>query len=132
MFYLNTYHIFVACCRLCSSAHRRAPRHLCFSPASFNHRINEFSHAIKKGPGHATAYSNCVLANMMQKKYNLALDDLKKAKELKPKDSAIRYNLASCHSLMGDVDLGFVEFDAVLAPLKAVGVQIPFHLDRRS
>ena len=30
---------------------------------------------------------------------------------------------------MGNVDLGFVEFDAVLAPLKAVGVQIPLQLD---
>jgi hypothetical protein len=62
---------------------------------------------------------------MMQKKYNLALDALKKAKELKPKDPAIHYNLASCHSLTGNIDLVFVEFDAVLAPQKAVGVQIP-------
>jgi hypothetical protein len=52
---------------------------------------------------------------MMQKKYNLALADLNKAKELKPNDPAIRYNLASCHSLMGNVDLGFVELDAALA-----------------
>ena len=90
-----------------------------YSPAIFNENINnaitEFSNAIKKDPGYATAYSNRSVAYMMQKKYNLALDDLKKAKELKPSDPAIRYNLASCHSLMGNVDLGFVELDAALA-----------------
>jgi tetratricopeptide (TPR) repeat protein len=89
------------------------------SPAIFNENINnainEFSNAIKKDPTYATAYSNRAVAYMMQKKYNLALDDLKKAKELKPNDPAIRYNLASCHSLMGNVDLGFVELDAALA-----------------
>ena len=89
------------------------------SPAIFNENINnainESSNAIKKDPGYATAYSNRSVAYMMQKKYNLALDDLKKAKELKPNDPAIRYNLASCHSLMGNVDLGFVELDAALA-----------------
>lgn len=89
------------------------------SPSIFNENINnainEFSNAIKKDPGYATAYSNRSVAYMMQKKYNLALDDLKKAKELKPNDPAIRYNLASCHSLMGNVDLGFVELDAALA-----------------
>ena len=89
------------------------------SPAIFNENINnainEFSNAIKKDPSYATAYSNRAVAYMMQKKYNLALDDLKKAKELKPNDPAIRYNLASCHSLMGNVDLGFVELDAALA-----------------
>ncbi len=89
------------------------------SPAVFNENINnainEFSNAIKKDPAYATAYSNRAVAYMMQKKYNLALDDLKKAKELKPADPAIRYNLASCHSLMGNVDLGFVELDAALA-----------------
>ena len=56
------------------------------SPAIFNENIsnaiNEFSNAIKKDPGYATAYSNRSVAYMMQKKYNLALDDLKKAKEL--------------------------------------------------
>ena len=89
------------------------------SPAIFNENINnainEFSNAIKKDPSYATAYSNRAVAYMMQKKYNLALDDLKKAKELKPNDASIRYNLASCHSLMGNVDLGFVELDAALA-----------------
>jgi tetratricopeptide (TPR) repeat protein len=89
------------------------------SPGIFNENIenaiNEFSNAIKKDPTYATAYSNRAVAYMMQKKYNLALADLNKAKELKPNDPAIRYNLASCHSLMGNVDLGFVELDAALA-----------------
>jgi tetratricopeptide (TPR) repeat protein len=89
------------------------------SPGIFNENIenaiNEFSNAIKKDPTYATAYSNRAVAYMMQKKYNLALADLTKAKELTPNDPTIRYNLASCHSLMGNVDLGFVELDAALA-----------------
>jgi tetratricopeptide (TPR) repeat protein len=89
------------------------------SPGIFNENIenaiNEFSNAIKKDPTYATAYSNRAVAYMMQKKYNLALADLTKAKELTPSDPTIRYNLASCHSLMGNVDLGFVELDAALA-----------------
>ena len=75
----------------------------------------KFSDAIKKDPMNATAYSNRAVAYMWQKNYNLALADLNKAKELKPNDPAIRYNLASCHSIMGNVDLGFVELDAALA-----------------
>jgi hypothetical protein len=89
------------------------------SPGIFNENIenaiNEFSNAIKKDPGYAEAYSNRGVAYMMQKKYNKALDDLKKAKELKPDSANIRYNLASCHSLMGSVDYGLDELDAALA-----------------
>jgi tetratricopeptide (TPR) repeat protein len=77
--------------------------------------INEFSNAINKDPNYAEAYSNRGVAYMMQKKYNKALDDLKKAKELKPDSANIRYNLASCYSLMGSVDYGLDELDAALA-----------------
>jgi tetratricopeptide (TPR) repeat protein len=77
--------------------------------------INEFSNAIKKDPNYAEAYSNRATAYMMQKKYNKALDDLKKAKELKPESASIRYNLACVHSLMGNVDYGLDELDAALA-----------------
>jgi tetratricopeptide (TPR) repeat protein len=76
--------------------------------------INEFSNAINKDPNYAEAYSNRGVAYMMQKKYNKALDDLKKAKELKPDSANIRYNLASCYSLMGSVDYGLDELDAAL------------------
>jgi hypothetical protein len=88
------------------------------SPGIFNENIenaiNEFSSAIKKDPNYAEAYSNRGVAYMMQKKYNKALDDLKKAKDLKPDSANIRYNLASCHSLMGSVDYGLDELDAAL------------------
>jgi hypothetical protein len=88
------------------------------SPGIFNENIenaiNEFSNAIKKDPNYAEAYSNRGVAYMMQKKYNKALDDLKKAKDLKPDSANIRYNLASCHSLMGSVDYGLDELDAAL------------------
>lgn len=89
------------------------------SPGIFNENIenaiNEFSNAIKKDPNYAEAYSNRGVAYMMQKKYNKALDDLKKAKDLKPDNANIRYNLASCYSLMGSVDYGLDELDASLA-----------------
>jgi tetratricopeptide (TPR) repeat protein len=88
------------------------------SPGTFNENIenavNEFSNAINKDPSYAEAYSNRAVAYMMQKKYNKALDDLKKAKELKPDSATIRYNLASVHSLMGNVDYGMDELDAAL------------------
>jgi len=89
------------------------------SPGIFNENIenaiNEFSNAINKDPNYAEAYSNRGVAYMMQKKYNKALDDLKKAKELKPDSANIRYNLASCYSLMGSVDYGLDELDSALA-----------------
>jgi len=82
---------------------------------NIDNAINEFSNAIKKDTNYAEAYSNRAVAYMMQKKYNKALDDLKKAKELKPDSANIRYNLAACHSLMGNVDYGLDELDAALA-----------------
>jgi len=77
--------------------------------------IAEFSNAINKDPNYAEAYSNRAVAYMLQKKNNKALDDLKKAKELKPDSANIRYNLASVHSLMGNTDYGLDELDAALS-----------------
>ncbi len=76
--------------------------------------IAEFSNSINKDPNYAEAYSNRAVAYMLQKKNNKALDDLKKAKELKPDNATIRYNLASVHSLMGNTDYGLDELDAAL------------------
>jgi tetratricopeptide (TPR) repeat protein len=88
------------------------------SPATFNENmenaVNEFSNAVNKDPKYAEAYSNRAVAYIMQKKFNKALDDLKKAKELKPESASIRYNLASVHSLMGNTDYGMDELDAAL------------------
>jgi tetratricopeptide (TPR) repeat protein len=76
--------------------------------------ISEFSNAIQKDGSYAEAYSNRAVAYMLQKKYNKALDDLKKAKDLKPDSASIRYNLASVHSLMGNLDYGMDELDVAL------------------
>jgi hypothetical protein len=88
------------------------------NPGTFNENIdnaiNEFSNAINKDPKYAEAYSNRAVAYMLQKKYNKALDDLKKAKEIKPDSASIRYNLASVHSLMGNLDYAMDELDAAL------------------
>jgi len=89
------------------------------SKAVFNENLEnaiaEFSNAINKDPNYAEAYSNRAVAYMLQKKNNKALDDLKKAKEIKPDSATIRYNLASVHSLMGNTDYGLDELDAALS-----------------
>lgn len=81
---------------------------------NINNAISEFSNAITKDPNYADAYSNRAGAYMLQHKNNKALDDLKKAKELKPESSSIRYNLACVHSIMGNIDYGMDELDAAL------------------
>ena len=77
--------------------------------------ISEFTNAINKDPNYAEAYSARASAYMLQKKNNKALDDLKKAKEIKPDSASIRYNLACVHSLMGNTDYGLDELDAALS-----------------
>lgn len=81
---------------------------------NINNAIAEFSNAISKDPNYADAYSNRAGAYMLQNKNNKALDDLKKAKEIKPDSASIRYNLACVHSIMGNVDYGLDELDAAL------------------
>ncbi len=77
--------------------------------------IAEFTNAMNKDPNYAEAYSARAGAYMLQKKNNKALDDLKKAKEIKPDSASIRYNLACVHSLMGNTDYGLDELDAALS-----------------
>ena len=77
--------------------------------------ISEFTNAINKDPGYAEAYAARAGAYMLQKKNNKALDDLKKAKEIKPDSASIRYNLACVHSLMGNTDYGLDELDQALS-----------------
>jgi len=82
---------------------------------NIDNALKEFSLAIEKAPDYADAYSNRGVAYMQQRKYNKALEDLKKAKELKSESPSIRYNLACLYSLKGDVDFGLDELDAALA-----------------
>lgn len=77
--------------------------------------VKEFSLAIQKDPAYAEAYSNRAAAYMLQRKFNKADDDLRKAKELSPNSPSVRYNYASLHSLRGDIDLALDEMDAALA-----------------
>ena len=77
--------------------------------------VKEFSLAIQKDPGYAEAYSNRAAAYMLQRKFNKADEDLRKAKDLKPDSPSIRYNYASLHSLRGNIDLALDEIDAALA-----------------
>jgi tetratricopeptide (TPR) repeat protein len=82
---------------------------------SIDNAVKEFSLAIQKDPGYAEAYSNRAAAYMLQRKFNKADEDLRKAKELSPDSPSIRYNYASLHSLRGNVDLALDEIDAALA-----------------
>lgn len=77
--------------------------------------IAEFTNAANKDPNYAEAYAGRAGAYMLQGKNNKALDDLKKAKEIKPDSASIRYNLACVHSLMGNTDYGLDELDAALS-----------------
>jgi Flp pilus assembly protein TadD len=81
---------------------------------NIDNALKEFSTAIEKAPNYAEAYSNRGVAYMQQRKFNKALEDLKKAKELKSDSPSIRYNLACLYSLKGDVDFGLDELDAAL------------------
>lgn len=81
---------------------------------NINNAIAEYSNAINKDPNYAEAYAGRAGAYMQQGKNNKALDDLKKAKEIKPDSASIRYNLACVHSLMGNTDYGLDELDAAL------------------
>ena len=82
---------------------------------NIDNAVREFSVAIQKDPAYAEAYSNRSVAYMQQKKFNKAEEDLRRAKELSPDSASIRYNLASLHSLKGNVDLALDEIDAALA-----------------
>lgn len=83
----------------------------------FENAINEFTNAIRRFPDYAAAYSNRGAALMGQKKFNLAMDDLRKAVELDPKDPNIRYNMAACYSAQDvpELDRAIASLDDALA-----------------
>jgi hypothetical protein len=80
----------------------------------YGNAIKEFTAAIDKFPGYATAYSNRAVAYMQQKKYNMATDDLKKALDLSPNDPNIYYNLTALYSLQKQLDLALEALDKAL------------------
>ncbi len=77
--------------------------------------VKEFSLAIQKDASYAEAYSNRAVAYMLQRKFNKADEDLRKARDLNPDSPSVRYNFASLYSLRGDIDLALDEIDAALA-----------------
>jgi tetratricopeptide (TPR) repeat protein len=85
------------------------------SRRDWNNAILEFTAAIQKHPTYAAAYGNRGAAYTAQKKFNLALDDLKKGIELDPKDPFLHYNLTCVYSLQNQLDRAVVALDAALA-----------------
>jgi tetratricopeptide (TPR) repeat protein len=85
---------------------------------SMDNAVKEFSVAIEKASDQALqakAYEQRGSAYLIQKKFNKALDDLKKASELQPESPTIFYNLACLYSLTKAVDLGLDALDKALS-----------------
>lgn len=85
------------------------------SRRDYANACKEFSNAIQVSPGFAAAYSNRGVANLQQKKFDLAEDDLRKAVELGPKDGRNHYNMACWYSLQGQVGRGLASIDSALS-----------------
>ena len=86
---------------------------------SIDNAIKEFSIAIEKASDQpvmlSKAYEQRGAAYLVQKKFNKALDDLKKASELQPKSPSIFYNLSCLYSVTKAVDLGLDALDKALS-----------------
>jgi tetratricopeptide (TPR) repeat protein len=91
---------------------------------NYENALKEFSRAIEKYPNYFEAYGNRAVVYMQQKKYNKAMDDLKKAESIKPDDKNINYNFVALYSLQNQIDraidsldktlsLGFSDYDAL-------------------
>jgi Tfp pilus assembly protein PilF len=90
----------------------------------FENAIKEFTVAIEKHAAYDVAYSNRAVAYMQQKKFNKAMDDLKKAEDINPGNATVHYNLVALYSLQNQLDrsldsldrsleLGFNNYDAL-------------------
>jgi len=84
---------------------------------SIKNAIMEFSLAIGTSSGEtqrAKAYEYRGTAYMIQKKYNKALEDIKKAAQIQPDSSSVYYNLTCLYSLTNDTDLSLDALDKAL------------------
>jgi hypothetical protein len=80
----------------------------------FDNARLEFTQAIEFDRRYAVAYANRAVVHMQEQKYNLALDDLRTAEKLAPKDKMVQYNLAALYSLQNQRDRGLVALDRAL------------------
>jgi Tfp pilus assembly protein PilF len=96
----------------------------CLRSKDYENAIKEFSVAIEKHPAYDVAYSNRAVAYMQQKKFNKAMDDLKKAEEINANNATVHYNFVALYSLQSQLDrsldsldrcldLGFNNYDAL-------------------
>ncbi|MBM4146719.1 MAG: tetratricopeptide repeat protein [Nitrospira sp.] len=100
----------------------------------YDNAIKEFTVAIQKHTAYDVAYSNRAVAYMQQKKFNKAMDDLKKAEEINPNNSTVHYNFMALYSLQNQLDraldsldraleLGFNNYDALRTDPDLVNVR---------
>jgi len=91
---------------------------------NYENALQEFTRAIEKYPNYLEAYGNRAVIYMQTKKFNKAMDDLKKAESINPNDKNINYNFIAWYSLQDQIDraldsldktlsLGFTDYDAL-------------------
>lgn len=74
----------------------------------------ELTKAIEIDGGYAAAYANRGVLSMQQRRYDLALQDLKMAEALDPQDRFVAYNLAALYSLQNQPDRGLAALGKAL------------------
>lgn len=82
--------------------------------SDLDNALKEFTLAIEKHPPYDVAYSCRAVAYMQQKKFNKALDDLKTAEGINPKNSVVQYNLMALYSLQNQIDRSLDSLDRCL------------------
>ncbi|HXX81926.1 MAG TPA: tetratricopeptide repeat protein [Thermodesulfovibrionales bacterium] len=76
--------------------------------------VREFTEALRKYPNYADAYIGRAGAFALQKKFNEAGEDLKKALEISPDNPIVHYNFAALYSLQNQSDRALESLDRAL------------------
>jgi Tfp pilus assembly protein PilF len=81
---------------------------------NYENAINELTLAIKKYPVYTEAFANRAVVYMQLKKFNKAMDDLKAAEQINPKDPNLHYNYMAWYSLQNQLDRALDSLDEAL------------------
>lgn len=84
------------------------------SKENYENAINELTLAIKKYPVYTEAYANRAVVYMQINKFNKAMDDLKAAEQINPKDPNLHYNYMAWYSLQNQLDRALDSLDDTL------------------
>ncbi len=81
---------------------------------NYENAINELTLAIKKYSVYTEAYANRAVVYMQINKFNKAMDDLKAAEQINPKDPNLHYNYMAWYSLQNQLDRALDSLDEAL------------------